>query len=151
MAHDISRRLEEDKFILTRLPSAGARLRCYRLMWNTDKQSVETSPAAQPYQVVMFCPTLNLAQGLAPLSSRVYQFWHGYCDDNIILRIFLLTKMPCQWTLGLGLENESPQIELFQSEPFSSHHIMTIYSSTPHRMKPWFCGKDLKLHYYFII
>ena len=40
------------------------------------------------------------------------------------------------WVLGVGLENESPQNELFQSEASSSHHIMTIYSSTPHRMKP---------------
>ena len=35
------------------------------------------------------------------------------------------------WTLGLGLENESPQIELFQSEPSSSHQsnpILTLFT-----------------------
>ena len=49
---------------------------------------------------------------------------------------YLSTLKPNECPLGLGLENESPQIELLQSEPSSSHHIMTIYSSTPHRMKP---------------
>ena len=39
------------------------------------------------------------------------------------------------WTLGLGLENESPQIELFQSEPSSSHNIMTFYSSIGQKIK----------------
>ena len=40
------------------------------------------------------------------------------------------------WRVGLGLENLSPQIEFFQSEPSSSHNIMTFYSSIGHRMKP---------------
>ena len=39
------------------------------------------------------------------------------------------------WTLGLGLENKSPQIELLRSETSSSHHIMTISSSIAHNIK----------------
>ena len=61
-----------------------------------------------------------------------------------------LTRLPAivssYYSLGLGLENESPQIELFQSEPSSSHNIMTFYSSIGHRMKPWFCGIGLKVY-----
>ena len=40
-----------------------------------------------------------------------------------------------QSILGLGLENKSPQIELLRSEPSSSHHIVTIYSSIAHKIK----------------
>ena len=49
-----------------------------------------------------------------------------------------------QCSLGLGLENKSPQIELLRSEPSSSHHIVTIYSSIAHKIKSWICGIGLK-------
>ena len=49
-----------------------------------------------------------------------------------------------EWLLGLGLENKSPQIELLRSEPSSSHHIVTIYSSIAHKIKSWICGIGLK-------
>ena len=49
-----------------------------------------------------------------------------------------------QYAVGLGLENKSPQIELLRSEPSSSHHIVTIYSSIAHKIKSWICGIGLK-------
>ena len=61
---------------------------------------------------------------------------------TIVNSILLIDGARCP--LGLGLENKSPQIELLRSEPSSSHHIVTIYSSIAHKIKSWICGIGLK-------
>ena len=84
-----------------------------------------------------------------PLMNQVHQ---PHCSLSLHFdwflqkNIYMTTSWQGWWTLGLELENESPQIELLQSEPSSSHNIMTFYSSIGHRMKPWFCGIGLKVY-----
>ena len=53
-----------------------------------------------------------------------------------LLSTIYYTISTIHYLLGLGLENESPQIELLHPEPSSSQHIMTFYSFTAHRMMP---------------
>ena len=59
------------------------------------------------------------------------------------------TRNFCQF----GLVNSRPgkrktNVWIFSSSSrcWSFYDIMMIYSSTPHRMKPWFCGEGLKVY-----
>ena len=58
------------------------------------------------------------------------------CCHAKMSRVNIVHSVPgVGWSLGLGLENKSLQIELLRSETSSSHHIMTISSSIAHNIK----------------
>ena len=72
------------------------------------------------------------------------KFSFPYWEHESLLQMEHQQSIATWWVLGLGLENKSPQIELLRSEPSSSHHIVTIYSSIAHKIKSWICGIGLK-------